>query len=85
MTPETEKADFDAVTGVPAGASFVPDVLTPAMTGWFTGSGTAAAASPESLFFVRFSDGTGIAKVHVTQLQAPTPTGISVSMASRRA
>ncbi|HEX2717128.1 MAG TPA: HmuY family protein [Gemmatimonadaceae bacterium] len=74
MTPESEKADFDAVTSVPAGASFVSDVLTPAIRGWLTGSGAAAVASPDSVYFVRLSDSSGVAKLHVTQLQGATAT-----------
>ena len=74
MTPEAEKADFDTLTRVPSGAAFVGDALTPAITGWFTGSGAAAAASPDTLYFVRLSDSSGVAKVRVTQLQGPTAT-----------
>jgi hypothetical protein len=74
MTPESEKADFDTLTRVPVGASFVSDVLTPAVTGWFTGSGAATVASPDSLYFIRLSDSTGIAKIRVTQLQNATAT-----------
>lgn len=74
LTAESEKADFDAVTSVPANATFTADVLTPALSGWFTGTGTAAAASPDTVYFVRLSDSTGVAKVHVTQLQGATAT-----------
>lgn len=72
MTPESELADFDTLSRVPPGAVFVSDVLTPAMTGWFTGSGSTATASADSSFFVRLSDSSGVAKVRFTQLQGAT-------------
>ncbi len=74
MTPDSEKGDFDAVTSVPAGATFITDVLTPAITGWFTGTGAAAQADPSKTFLVRLADSVGYAKVHVTGLQNPTAT-----------
>jgi hypothetical protein len=66
MTPESELADFEAVTSVPAGATFTTDVLTPAMTAWYTGSPGGATAVPSRVFLVRLNDGTSFAKVHVT-------------------
>lgn len=69
-----EKIDFDTVSAVPAAAAFSSDVLTPALTGWFAGSGAAATASPDSVYFVRLADSTGIAKVHVTALQNASAT-----------
>ena len=74
MTAESEKADFDAVTSVPVGLAFTADVLTPAISGWYTGAGASAAAEPAKTFLVRLSDGTSYAKVHVTALQAPSAT-----------
>jgi hypothetical protein len=74
MTPESERADFEAVTAVPAGAAFTADALTPAITGWYTGSGAAAVASPDSVYLVRLSDSSGVAKVRVTQLQGASAT-----------
>ena len=65
MTAESERADFEAVTSVPAGAAFTTDVLTPAMTAWYTGSPGGATAAPGRVFLVRLSDGTSFAKVHV--------------------
>ena len=53
MTPATELADFDAVTTVPAGVTFSADVLTPAITGWFTGAGAAAQADTTKHWLVR--------------------------------
>lgn len=77
MTPDSELADFDAVTAVPT-ATFTTDALTPAITGWFTGSGAAAQADPSRTFLVRLADSVGYAKVHVTALQNPTATSPGV-------
>lgn len=72
MTPAGEKATFDSLTRTPSGATFVSDQLTPAVSGIYRGSGTTATASPDSVFFVRYADSTGFAKVHVTALTTPT-------------
>ena len=72
MTPESELADFESVTSVPAGATFAPDALTPAMTGWFTAPGAAAVANPARVFLVRLADSVGYAKVHVTGISGAT-------------
>jgi hypothetical protein len=72
LTAESELADFESVTSVPANATFSSDVLTPAMSGWYTGSASAAVADPNKVFLVRLSDGVSYAKVHVTSL---TPSG----------
>ena len=74
MTPESELADFDAVTSVPGGATFVEDVLAPALSGWFTGNGASAVADPSRSFLVRLADSLTYAKVHVTAIQNPTAT-----------
>jgi hypothetical protein len=74
MTPESERGDFDAVTAVPGNATFVADVLTPAISGWFTGSATAAVADPGKSFLVRLSDSVAYAKVRVAELESPTAT-----------
>src|SRR5688500_8491087 len=71
MTPESEEADFAAVTSIPTGAAFATDALTPAISGWFTGAGAAAQANPAKTFLVRLADSVGYAKVHVTSLQNP--------------
>ena len=60
MTPESELADFEAVTSVPAGAMFSPDALTPAMIGWVTQFNADAAANPERVFLVRLADTTPV-------------------------
>ena len=74
MTPESEQADFDAVTAVPVGATFTGDVLTPAITGWFTGTGASATADASRTFLVRLSDSLSYAKVHVTALSGASAT-----------
>jgi HmuY protein len=74
MTPESELADFEAVTAVPAGATFTADALTPAIAGWFTGSGATAVADPSKTFLVRLADSLAYAKVHVTSLQGASAT-----------
>ena len=74
MTAESELADFDAVTAVPGGSTFVEDALDPALSGWFTGSGSSAIADPSKTFLVRLADSLAYAKVRVTSLQSPTVT-----------
>jgi hypothetical protein len=74
MTPESELADFEAVTAVPAGATFTADALTPAISGWFTGSGAAATADPSKTFLVRLADSLAYAKVRVAALQGASST-----------
>ena len=74
MTPESEEGDFDAVTAVPAGATFITDALTPAIAGWFNGTGATATANSAKTFLVRLADSVGYAKVRVTSLQNPTAT-----------
>lgn len=77
MTAESELPDFEAVTSVPAGATFSSEVLTPAFSAWNTGSGTTTAADPNKVFLVRLSDGTSYAKVHVTGLTGASATGFA--------
>ena len=72
MTAESELADFETVTAVPAGITWTDDVLTPAFAGWYTGSGGAAAADPSRTFLTRLSGGSAYAKIRVTDLEAPT-------------
>ena len=74
MTAASEKADFDAVTTVPAGLTFTADALTPAISAWYTGTGSAVVANPAKIFLVRLSDGVSYAKVHVTAIAGATAT-----------
>ena len=70
FTPESELADFDAVTAadIPDASEFQSDVLVPAIEGWYAGTGETAVAVPETAWLVRLQDGTSFAKVHVTGL-----------------
>ena len=72
MTPTTELADFESVTAVPVGTTFTSDVLTPAITGWFTGSGASAAADTTKHWLVRLADSTTYAVVRVKSIVSPT-------------
>lgn len=74
MTPTTELADFESVTSVPAGTAFTADVLTPAITGWFTGTGAAAQADTTKNWLVRLADSTSYAVVRVKAITGATAT-----------
>jgi len=74
MTPSSELPDFTSVTAVPVGTTFVSDVLTPAITGWFTGTGAAAVADTTKHWLVRLSDSTSYAVVRVQSIASPTAT-----------
>lgn len=74
MTPDGEKAEFDALSRTPATATFVSDKLTPAIGGLYSGTGASATANADSVYFVRYADSTGFAKVRVTGLASPTTT-----------
>ena len=78
LTPESELADFDAVTSVPAGADFETETLTPAITGWYAGSGATATARTDSTYFVRFSDSSGIAKVRIASITGASAANAGV-------
>ena len=85
MTAQSELADFEAVTSVPANASFVSETLAPAISGWYAGTGAAAAASTDSVYFVRFSDSSGVAKVRVasfTGANAANPGVVTLEYAT---
>ncbi|HEX5580261.1 MAG TPA: HmuY family protein [Gemmatimonadaceae bacterium] len=73
MTAESELADFTGVgaAAIPAAGSFVSDVLTPALDGWFSGAGASAAASDDA-WHVRLRDSVAHAKLRVVSLQSPT-------------
>lgn len=74
MTAQSELADFESVTAVPAGLEFVSDALTPAMNGWMTGTGTEAVAQSNATWLVRLSDSTSYAAVRVKAIASPTAT-----------
>lgn len=74
MTEESEEAEFDAVATVPATATFIPEQLTAAISGWYSGTGAAATADADDVFLVRLADGASFAKVHVTGIEGASAT-----------
>jgi len=77
MTPENQLAAFDAVTTAPPAASFVADALNPAISGWFTGSGTSATAVTTRSWIVRRSvPNVILAKFRVTAISGATATSV---------
>ncbi len=68
MTPSGMKPPFDSIRGTPAEAAFVSDRLTPAIGGFYNGNGANAAVNADSVYFVRYSDSTGFAKVHAISI-----------------
>jgi hypothetical protein len=74
MTAESESVDYDTVTAVPAGLSFSSDVLTPAITGWFSGAGAAAAADTTKTWLLRLDDSLSFAAVRIKEIASPTAT-----------
>ncbi|HEY0970651.1 MAG TPA: HmuY family protein [Gemmatimonadales bacterium] len=73
MTPQSELADFDAVTAsaLPGASSFTGDVLVPAVQEWHTGSGATATVS-DAVWLVRLRDSLAYSKLRVVSLQGPT-------------
>ncbi len=78
MTPASELADFDAVTAAPAGITWQTDVLTPAIDGWLTGTGTAATVDPAKTWLVRLSDSLSYAIVRVQSNTGATATSAGI-------
>lgn len=74
MTAESELADFESVTSVPEGLTWVSETMTPAIDGWFTGTGAAAVANSDQTYLVRLSDSLGYAKLRVQSIVSPTAT-----------
>ena len=74
MTPESELADFTAVTTVPAGLTFVSDALTPAINGWFAGTGAAVTPELDKAWLVRTSDSLAYAVVRIAAITNATAT-----------
>lgn len=74
LTPASEQADFDAVTSVPAGITWSSDALTPAISGWFAGTGASAVADPTKTYLVRLADSSTYAKVRITAIQGASTT-----------
>lgn len=76
-TPESELADLVNVTSsrVPAASSFIADDLTPAISGWYTGSGASASAATDRAWLLRLHGGKSYAKLRVTSLTQPSISG----------
>jgi hypothetical protein len=78
MTPANQLAAFEAVTSanIPAATSFVADALNPAISGWFTGTGSSATAVSTKSWIVRRSAGGSVilAKFRVTSISGATAT-----------
>jgi hypothetical protein len=78
MTPANQLAAFEAVTtaSIPASTSFVADALNPAISGWFTGTGTSATAVSTKSWIVRRTAGGSVilAKFRVTSISGATAT-----------
>lgn len=72
MTPENQFMAFDTVRAVPAGLTFSSDRLTPAISGWFTGTGASAVADANRTWLVRLSDSTSFAAVRVAEITGAT-------------
>lgn len=87
MTAEGELADFTAVgaQAVPAAGSFVADQLTPALAGWYVGTGTGATPADDA-WLVRLHDSTTYAKLRVASISgatAATPGQVTFEVATQ--
>jgi len=73
-TAEGELDDLANVTSssIPSADSFRSEELTPAITGWYTGSGATAQAATDKAWLLRLNDGTSLAKFRVTALTQPS-------------
>jgi hypothetical protein len=61
MTPATELADFEGVeAAAAAAATFATDVLSPAISGWYTGTGAAATITPDRSWITREGNPTAL-------------------------
>lgn len=76
MTAAAELPDFEGVLApqIPAEESFEADVLVPVISGWFSGSGAAAAARADSTWLIAKGSGASrvVGKFHVTQISGAT-------------
>jgi hypothetical protein len=78
MTPGNQLAAFTAVTDaqIPHDSLFVADVFAPALTGWSTGTGAAAAADAGRLLLLRRgAANVTFVKVHVTEITGESASG----------
>jgi len=78
MTPANQLAAFEAVTtaNVPAASAFVADALNPAISGWFTTTGSSAAAVPAKSWIIRktVNGSVILGKFRVTNITGATAT-----------
>lgn len=77
MTPENQEAAFEAVdaSDIPPAASFTADALNPAISGWFSGTGSAATAVPTHTWIIRRSfPNVILGKFRVTAISGATAT-----------
>ncbi|MDQ8150781.1 MAG: HmuY family protein [Gemmatimonadota bacterium] len=87
MTSANQLAAFNAVTAatIPADSSFRPDVFSPALSGWYTGTGSAAVAAPSQLLLLRRGTTTvTFMKARVTAITGATtagPSGVTIEYA----
>lgn len=75
MTPANQLAEFEAVTSaeVPAASAFIADALNPVISGWYSGTGSAAVAVPTRTWIVRRTNGGVIlGKFRVTSISGAT-------------
>lgn len=70
MTPDSELGDFEAVTTLALGdLTFASDELSPAIAGWYTGSGAAATLAAGRSWIIREGSPTAVlAKFRVTAI-----------------
>jgi hypothetical protein len=78
MTAENQLAAFEAVTSVPAGLEFQSDALTPAITGWHTGTGAAVTADPSKSWLVRTADSAAYAVVRVIGISGASASNAGI-------
>jgi len=87
MTAVNQLAAFTAVTAVniPVDTVFRPDVFSPALSGWYTGTGSAAVAAPSQLLLLRRGTTTATfvkaRVVAITPTAAGGPSGVTLEFA----
>ena len=78
MTAANQLMAFEAVTStdVPASTSFTADALNPAVSGWFTTTGSSAAAVPAKSWIIRktVNGSVILGKFRVTSITGATAT-----------
>ena len=77
MTPAAELADFEAVTAADIPVSedqWTQDVIDPVIEGWYSYDPQThvVSADPSRVWKVRTAEGTGYAKLHVTDISNPS-------------